>query len=214
VALIWAAAATIFYHDPQLQPLTVNPATGATLGGNAMVGVITNAWFPRTVAVVCVLGVISAAVTSGDTALRSARLIVADFLHFDQKPIRNRLLVAGAIFAVTAGVLVYSLLDAKGFDVIWRYFAWSNQLLAAVTLWAVTMYLYLRHKPYIIALVPAIFMTMVTGCFLFVAEKEGLGAILPHSVGYAIGGLITVLAIALFFRAARRLDKKNDTARQ
>ena len=150
----------MFYHDPQLQPLTVNPATGATLGGNAMVGVIANAWFPKVIAVICVLGVISAAITSGDTALRSARLIVADFLHYEQKPIKNRLFVALPIFAITAGVLVYSLIDAKGFDVIWRYFAWSNQMLATVTLWTITVYLCLRHKPYVITLLPAMFMTM------------------------------------------------------
>ena len=204
VALIWAAAATVFYHDPQLQQLTVNPETGATLGGNAMVGVIANAWFPKVIAVICVLGVISAAITSGDTALRSARLIVADFLHYEQKPIENRLFVALPIFAITAGVLVYSLIDVKGFDVIWRYFAWSNQVLATVTLWTLTVYLCRRHKPYIITLLPALFMTMVTGCFLFVAEKEGLGTIIPHWLGYTIGAVITVGAMMLFLLWARK----------
>ena len=199
VALIWAAAATVFYHDPQLQQLTVNPETGATLGGNAMVGVIANAWFPKVIAVICVLGVISAAITSGDTALRSARLIVADFLHYEQKPIKNRLFVALPIFAITAGVLVYSLIDVKGFDVIWRYFAWSNQVLATVTLWTLTVYLCRRRKPYIITLIPALFMTMVTGCFLFVAEKEGLGTMIPHWLGYTIGAAITLGATLLFF---------------
>ena len=199
VALIWAAAATVFYHDPMLQQLTVNPETGATLGGNAMVGVIANAWFPKAIAVICVLGVISAAVTSGDTALRSARLIVADFLRYEQKPVKNRLFVALPIFAVTAGVLVYSLIDAKGFDVIWRYFAWSNQVLATVTLWTLTVYLCYKHKPYIITLLPAMFMTMVTGCFLFVAEKEGLGSFIPRWLGYTIGAAITFALTLLFY---------------
>ena len=204
VALIWAAAATVFYHDPQLQQLTVNPETGATLGGNAMVGVIANAWFPKVIAVICVLGVISAAITSGYTALRSARLIVADFLHYEQKPIKNRLFVALPIFAITAGVLVYSLIDVKGFDVIWRYFAWSNQVLATVTLWTLTVYLCRRRKHYIITLLPALFMTMVTGCFLFVAEKEGLGTLIPHWLGYTIGAIITVGAMLLFFVWAKK----------
>ena len=213
VALIWAAAATVFYHDPALQHLTVN-ADGVTLGGNAMVGVIANTWFPKAVAVVTVLGVIAAAITSGDTALRSARLIVADFLNFNQKPIRNRLLVAIPIFAASAAVLVYSILDAKGFDVIWRYFAWCNQILAAVTLWAVTVYLAKRHKLFIISLIPAMFMTMVTVSFLFVAEKEGLGTIIPnHSIGYAIGALVTLVASVAFFRWNSKLsslpDKEN-----
>lgn len=209
VALIWAAAATVFYHDPMLQQLTVNPETGATLGGNAMVGVIANTWFPKAVAVVTVLGVIAAAITSGDTALRSARLIVADFLNYNQKPIRNRLLVALPIFAASAAVLVYSILDAKGFDVIWRYFAWCNQILAAVTLWAVTCYLAKNHKAYIVALLPAMLMTMVTVSFLFVAEKEGLGRAIPnHTIGYAIGAVATLVATISFFVWHRRQEVK------
>ena len=203
VALIWAAAAAYFFGPD-------SPVDTAGKGGPAMVGIIADTWFPKVVAVITVLGVISAAVTSGDTALRSARLIVADFLHFDQKPIKNRLFVAVPIFAVTAGVLVYSLLDAKGFDVIWRYFAWSNQVLATVTLWTLCVFLYLKRKPYIITLIPAMFMTMVTGCFLFVAEKEGLGSFIPHWLGYAIGAVITLAATCLFFVAANRLRANRD----
>ena len=71
-------------------------------------------------------------------------------------------------------------------------------MLATVTLWTLTVYLCLRRKPYIITLLPAMFMTMVTGCFLFIAEKEGLGSFLPRWLGYAIGGLITVGAYVLF----------------
>lgn len=191
VALIWAATANYFF----------GPDSGVdTVGksGPAMVGLIANTWFTPVVAVITILGVVSAAVTSGDTALRSARLIVADFLHYDQKPVKNRLFVALPIFAATAGILVYSLIDAKGFDVIWRYFAWANQVLATVTLWAVTVFLVWIKKPYIITLIPALFMTMVTGSFLFVADKEGLGSVLPRPVGFGIGAAITVLAFVLF----------------
>ena len=201
VALVWAAAASYFFGPD-------SPVDTAGKGGPAMVGVIANTWFPKVIAVICVLGVISAAVTSGDTALRSARLIVADFLHYEQKPIKNRLFVALPIFAITAGVLVYSLIDAKGFDVIWRYFAWSNQVLATVTLWTLTVYLFRRHKPYIITLLPAMFMTMVTGCFLIVAEKEGFGAVMPRWLGYTIGAVITLCATALFFLWARKAESK------
>ena len=193
VALIWAAAAAYFFG-----PNSVVDVTGKS--GAAIVGIIANTWFTPVIATITVLGVISAAITSGDTALRSARLIVADFLHFDQKPIKNRLMIAVPLFAVTALILVYSLADAKGFDVIWRYFAWANQVLATVTLWAITVYL-AKNKGklwYLITLVPGLFMTMVTGSFLFVAEKEGLGTLLPRPAGYAIGAAITVLALVLF----------------
>ena len=87
---------------------------------------------------------------------------------------------------------------------IWRYFALSNQVLATVTLWTLTVYLCRRHKPYIITLLPALFMTMVTGCFLFVAEKEGLGTLIPHWLGYTIGAIITVGAMLLFFVWAKK----------
>jgi carbon starvation protein CstA len=154
------------------------------------------------------LGVISAAVTSGDTALRSARLIVADFMHVDQKPISKRLLVALPIFLLATGLLIFSLADPSGFDFIWRYFAWSNQVLATVTLWTIAVFLCLKKKPYIIALVPAIFMTMVTSSFLFVAEKEGLGMVLPHWLGYGLGGVVTLVVACIFFVTTSKTRKE------
>ena len=167
-----------------------------------MVGVIANTWFPSIIAFITILGVVSAAVTSGDTALRSARLIVADFMHVDQKPVMKRLLVALPVFVLAAALLVFSLANPAGFDYIWRYFSWANQVLAMVTLWAVTVFLS-RHLPgkawYWITLIPALFMSMVTVSFLFVAEKEGLGSVLPRPVGYGIAGVITLALAVLFF---------------
>ena len=198
VALIWAAAATVFYHDPILAQKTM--VDGHPLGGNAMVGVIANEWFPPVIATICILGVISAAVTSGDTALRSARLIVADFMHVDQKPIPKRLLVALPVFVLAAALLIFSLVNPTGFDYIWRYFSWANQVLAMVTLWAVTTFLSRNTKGlwYLVSLIPAMFMTMVTVSFIFVAEKEGLGSLIPRTVGYSISAVITLLITGLF----------------
>ena len=150
VALIWAAAAAYFFG-----PDSVVDVTGKS--GAAIVGIIADTWFTPIIATITILGVISAAVTSGDTALRSARLIIADFMHYDQKPIKNRLIVAIPMFVVTAAILVYSISDAKGFQVIWRYFAWANQVLATVTLWAISVYL-AKNKGklwYLITLIPA-----------------------------------------------------------
>ena len=197
VALIWAAAAAYFFG-----PDSVVDVTGKS--GAAIVGIIANTWFAPVIATITILGVISAAVTSGDTALRSARLIIADFMHLDQKPIRNRLMIAVPMFAVTAAILVYSIADDKGFQFIWRYFAWANQVLATVTLWAITVYLSKNKGKlwYLITLLPALFMTMVTGCFLFVAKASdgGLGSLMSRPVGYGIGGAITLLALILFVR--------------
>ena len=199
VALIWAAAAAYFFGPDSA--VDVSGKSGA-----AIVGVIANTWFAPVIATITILGVISAAVTSGDTALRSARLIIADFLHFDQKPIKNRLMIAVPMFAVTALILVYSLARPEGFDMIWRYFAWGNQLLATVTLWAISVYLFKTKGKhwYFITFFPALFMTMVTSCFLLVAENEGLGTLLPRPVGYGIGAAITVVCLAVFWRWKRK----------
>ncbi len=205
VALIWAAAAAYFFGPDS--PVDVSGQNGAQ-----MVGTIAQTWFPRVIAIITILGVISAAITSGDTALRSARLIIADFMHYDQKPIKNRLFVAIPMFAVTAGILVYSIADKNGFQLIWRYFAWANQVLATVTLWAISVYL-AKNKGklwYLITLIPALFMTMVTGCFLFVAKAAdgGLGSVLPCPVGYGIGAAITVLGLVLFILFLKRNKAK------
>lgn len=206
VALIWAAAASYFFFE--------RPELSAGQSGNSMVGVIANEWFSPIIATITVIGVISAAVTSGDTALRSARLIVADILKVDQMQIKNRLLVAIPIFAVTAALLTYSIIDTKGFDIIWRYFAWSNQVLATITLWAITIYLTLKNKCHLISLIPALFMTMVTGCFLFVATKEGLGNMIPRWLGYTIGGAITLTIYILFLLWKRKKHSTNTIERQ
>lgn len=199
VALIWAAAASYFYHsEPEL----------LTKSGPAMVGIIAERWFPKVIAIITVLGVISAAITSGDTALRSGRLIIADFLNLEQKSISKRLWVAIPLFLVTAVFLVFSLAAPKGFAVIWQYFSWANQLLAAFTLWAVTVYL-IRNKKgfyYIISLVPALFMTIVTVSFAFVS-KSCFGSFCPRTLGYVISAIITIVVLALFFYRETKLTE-------
>ena len=201
VALIWAAAAAYFFHD--------KPELCIGKSGDAMVGVIANEWFHPAIATICILGVISAAVTSGDTALRSARLIVADMFNIDQKPIIKRISVAVPIFMISAGILIYSFRDAQGFQTIWRYFAWANQVLATFTLWAITSFLYLRRTRWtcLITLIPAFFMTMVCASFIFVSQTEGLGSFIPRPWGYAISALITLFApvFSKFWRERRSI---------
>lgn len=206
VALIWAAAAAYFFGPDS--PVDVSGKSGA-----AIVGIIADTWFPKVIAVITVLGVISAAVTSGDTAMRSARLIIADIIGFDQKPMRNRLLVAVPIVLVSGGILVFSITDNRSFQLIWRYFAWANQVLATVTLWAITVYMAVNKKRpwYVITIIPALFMTMVTGCFLFVAKAAdgGFGSFIPRSVGYGIGAVITVAALTAFIIRKVKNDRHN-----
>ncbi|WP_278624678.1 carbon starvation protein A [Parabacteroides gordonii] len=185
VALIWAAAATYFYH---------NNGMGES-NAAVIVDSITKEWLGTVGGVLAVLGVIAAPITSGDTAFRSARLIIADFLHKEQKSIASRLVICIPLFIVAIGILLYSLKDKDGFDMIWRYFAWTNQTLAVFTLWALTVFLATSKKLYIITLIPALFMTAVCSTYIFVAP-EGLG--MDVTVSQVIGCVITAITLIVF----------------
>lgn len=150
-----------------------------------------------------VLGVIAAPITSGDTAFRSARLIVADFLHLEQRSVSKRLMICIPLFLVAIALLLYSQKDKDGFDMIWRYFAWSNQTLAVFTLWALTVYLVISKKPYIVTLIPALFMTAVCSTYIFVAP-EGLG--MENGISQIIGFAITIVVLAFFLVWKKKTD--------
>lgn len=185
VALIWAAAATYFYH---------NNGMGES-NAAVIVNSITKEWLGTVGGILAVLGVIAAPITSGDTAFRSARLIIADFLRKEQKSIASRLLICIPLFIVAIGILLYSLKDKDGFDMIWRYFAWTNQTLAVFTLWALTVFLATSKKLYIVTLIPALFMTAVCSTYIFVAP-EGLG--MDVTVSQIIGYVITAITLIVF----------------
>ena len=194
VALIWAAAATYFFHE---NGMSENNAA-------VVVDAVTKEWLGTVGGILAVLGVIAAPITSGDTAFRSARLMVADFLHMEQKSISKRLLICIPMFLIAVGILIYSMKDQDGFDMIWRYFAWSNQTLAVFTLWALSMYLLQQKKPYIVTLLPALFMTMVCATYIFVAP-EGFG--LSYSVSLLMGGVVTLICLVLFWINRQRVRK-------
>lgn len=192
VALIWAAAATYFYH---------NNGMGES-NAAVIVDSITKEWLGTVGGILAVLGVIAAPITSGDTAFRSARLIVADFLHKEQKSMGSRLMICIPLFIVAIGILLYSQKDKDGFDMIWRYFAWTNQTLAVFTLWALTVFLARAGKLYIVTLIPALFMTAVCSTYIFVApEGLALNAI-PSQI---IGCTITAITLVAFMVWKRKI---------
>ena len=197
VALIWAAAATYFFHENGMEE---NNAS-------VIVDSITKGWLGAVGGVLAILGVIAAPITSGDTAFRSARLIVADFLGLEQKSMRRRLYICIPMFVAAIGLLLYSLSDANGFNMIWRYFAWANQTLAVFTLWAITVYLVRSGKSYWITLIPALFMTAVCSTYICIAP-EGLG--LTHTLSYIIGGICTGVGVAWFIVWKGRSALKNN----
>jgi carbon starvation protein CstA len=192
VAMIWASIAMSFFGGiGELNSVMVEHK------GNAawVVNEVANSLLGKFGAVLALLGVVAAPITSGDTAFRSARLIVADFLNLKQGPVKNRLMISIPLFAV--GLL----LTQVNFDIIWRYFAWSNQTLATVVLWTITVYLATQKKNYWITLMPALFMTMVVTVYLMLAP-EGLR--LSKEVSYSVGALITIISALGFFVFIRK----------
>ena len=194
VALIWAAAATYFYHN---NGMGENNAA-------VVVDSITKEWLGTVGGVLAVLGVIAAPITSGDTAFRSARLIVADFLHLEQRSVSKRLMICIPLFLVAIALLLYSQKDKDGFDMIWRYFAWNNQTLAVFTLWALTVCLAVLKKPYIVTLLPALFMTAVCSTYIFVAP-EGLG--MGTGISQIIGLALTIVVFAFFLIWKKKISQ-------
>lgn len=194
VALIWAAAATAFYADNG-----VANADGVVYSGAKVATEISNNWLGAVGGVLALLGIVVAPITSGDTALRSARLIAADALHIEQKTIRKRLAICLPLFALTFAVLVYSQQDKNGFAIIWRYFAWSNQALSVFTLWSITVFLAIKRRFFYITLVPAMLMTAVCTSYIFVApECLNLSPDDP-TFGYAVGAAAAIVSLAWFY---------------
>lgn len=198
VALIWAAAAVAFTGGYE-QLAGYMAGEGHSTG--SLVHDISFDWLGTFGGILAILGVVAAPITTGDTALRSARLTVADFLKIKQHTFLRRLSVALPIFAITALIMMID------FSVLWRYFAWCNQTLSVFTLWAVTVYLARNRRGFVISLVPAIFMTVVCTTYLFYAPRpEGLGIDLSWAT--AIGVANAVLLTCLFLRYLYSLKKQ------
>ena len=189
VALIWAAAAVAFTGSFENLAQYLSGSTPAVL-----VNDISTGWLGAFGGFLALLGVVFAPITSGDTALRSARLIAADFLHFDQTSLRNRIIISLPIFVASFAIMMVD------FDILWRYFAWCNQTLSVFTLWAITVWLARTGKCYWISLIPALFMTVVTVAYIFYAPE---GFALGHTLSTVIGVVVAVLFTALFVRFLR-----------
>ncbi len=195
VALIWAAAAIAFTGGyDQLHSYMVEHGSNAGI----LVKEISMTWLGGFGGILALLGVIAAPITTGDTALRSTRLMIADMLHIDQSKIAKRLIISIPIFIVTFLIMCID------FNVLWRYFAWCNQSLAVFTLWAVTVYLARHGKAFVVTLLPAMFMTAVTVSYLlFASRPEGFG--LGYGVSLAVGCAVALGLFLLFLSKIKTL---------
>ncbi len=194
IALIWAAIGMAFFGG-----VTGLNEQLAAHGNNAgwAVDVISKTTLGKVGGILALLGVVAAPISSGDTAFRSARLIIADFLHLEQRSFLKRVYICIPLFLVGYGI---TLMD---FDVVWRYFAWANQTLAVATLWTITVWLHMRKKPIIISLIPALFMTFITSDYLFTSSQM---LNLDETTGAICGGILTLL----IFGAVILLMRKNE----
>ena len=197
VALIWASVSSWFFYGEPAPGYTLiaNATAGFHTSAPAVVNLVCNDWLGVAGAVLAMLGVVAAPITSGDTAFRSGRLIVAEWLKLNQRPIINRFYICIPMFACSIVMLIWQLENPDGFNTIWQYFGFSNQALSVFTLWTITVYLVRHKKPYWVTLIPALFMTTVCATFLFVSKQAFQ---LPESVGYPLGGVCLVVAIIWF----------------
>ena len=193
IALIWAAAAMAFFK--------VNTSDGwnslNAIGGNSTtVMEICKGLLGPVGTVLAIIGVVICPITSGDTALRSCRLIMGEIFKLDQKKIVNRIILTVPLFACVIGISIWNFLAPGNFNILWRWFAWSNQVLAAISLWIATGYLYKTANNKWLSLftaVPAMFMTFVVSTYIFAEPQLALGRFVPYYLAIIIGGVITLL---------------------
>lgn len=206
VALIWATVASWFFYGVEAPgyELIAGADKGFYTSAPAVVNLVCKDWLGITGAVLAMLGVVAAPITSGDTAFRSGRLIVAEWLKLDQRPIAKRLYICVPLFCVSIAMLVWQIENPDGFNTIWQYFGWSNQTLSVFTLWTLTVYLVREKKNFWVTLIPALFMTTVCSTFFFVS-KQALG--LPLEIGYTLGGVCFLIAVIYFTYWYRKYQK-------
>ena len=198
IALIWAAAAMAFFR--------VNTAEGwgslNAIGGNSTtVMEICKGLLGPVGTVLAIIGVVICPITSGDTALRSCRLIVGEIVHLDQKKIKNRILLTLPLFGCVIGISLWNFLAPGNFNILWRWFAWSNQVLAAISLWVATGYLYKTAKnkwSSLFTAIPAMFMTTVVVTYILAEPQLALGRFIPYHLSVIIGAVISLLLAGFY----------------
>ena len=211
IALIWAAAAMAFYH--------VDTAEGfqnlAHIGGNSTsVYEICHTLLGPVGTILAIVGVVICPITSGDTALRSTRLIIGEAINLDQKKIKNRIILTIPLFVMVILLSIWNFLDSTNFNILWHWFAWSNQTLAAIALWFVSNYIYKKTKKKIrvlYTLIPAYIMTIAVATYIFLEPNIALGRFIPRTLGVILGIVIGTINLILFILMLKRKEKKNES---
>lgn len=180
IAIIWAAAAMGMYN------------AGSTGGPTAIVGEVAKDILGPVGSIIAIISVIVLPITTGDTALRSCRLIIADYLHIDQKSKKKRILLTACIFIPVIIILVFSKLNSNGFSVLWRYFAWSNQTIAVLSFAAISIYLFSKKGApklaFLVSLLPGTFYMFIISTYIL---NQSIGFGLPLKLSYIISAVLS-----------------------
>lgn len=206
IALVWAAAGVSFYGTTQLlSDALANGASNVVYEiSTGVLGVVGG--------VLAIAGVVVCPITSGDTAFRSARLILAETFKLEQKSIKNRLLITIPLLVVGGLLTWFAIVNDNGFQIIWRYFSWSNQTLAMIALWVSTAYL-LKEGKYrfgsLLTALPATFMTAVSTTYILIAQ-EGfrLDQTVSYVVGIAAAMILLVFYLIMLFRSKKTVTEE------
>ena len=215
IALIWATISSYFFYadgwKEVCSPEVVNAFTSQSdktlvqfFSAPQVVMNICNGWLGVFGGILALLGVVAAPITSGDTAFRSARLIVAEAIGIEQRSISKRLAISIPMFGCAIALLIWQMQNPNGFNVIWQYFGWANQTLSVFTLWTITVYLVQQKKNFYITLIPALFMTVVCSTFLLIS-KQAFG--LNSTISYTGSAVVLVIALVWFYSWYRKVMK-------
>ncbi len=203
VALVWATAAMAYFGGPE--GLNHAATEGIMIDGvltkvtpAIAVDMICRSWLGKVGAIIAVIGVVVCPITSGDTAFRSLRLTIADFLKSDQRPVFKRIAICVPIFA-----LAYFCCKMD-FSTVWKYVGISNQLLATLVLWTAAAYLAKKGKAHWMCSLPAAFLTFVCVSYFIMAPHASGGLHLDPLAGYVAGGIVAASVLAFFILRSRR----------
>lgn len=184
IALIWCAVALTFFGSMDALSEVIHSGGPGQVVYDSSIGLL--GVFGG---IIAFLGVVILPITSGDTAFRSSRLILAEYFNMEQKSLKNRLFMALPLFVV-GGILTQ-----VDFGIIWRYFGFANQMTAVMMLWTASAYLLRMNKLHWITTIPAMFMTCV--CATFILNNESLGFGLDMQIS-TIAGLVIMLGVTTY----------------
>ena len=194
IAMIWAAAA---------MGAMAKGIADVTTPATAVIGIVARDMLGSLGGLIALLGVVVLPITSGDTALRGLRLMVADFLHYDQKPVKNRLTLSSVIFVMVAAILVWAKSSPEGFTILWRYFAWSNQTISIFAFAIITIYLLGKghSAAWLMTAVPGAFYAFIT--FSYICNEQ-IGFNLPYNVS-VISGIVfaAVYTVVIYMQGVK-----------